>query len=247
MAAIQAVTFDLWETLIHDVPERGAARSRRRIERMTAVLRHLRADLDEARVAAAYERSAHQYDVIWREQRDLTTRRQLEILIDLLDEGLVATLDATTWDALERAYVEPIHETPPLPGPHTLPVLDWLAQHGYRLGLISNTGRTPGVAMRRLLATYGLLDRFAVTIFSNEEGLLKPRRELFERAAERLGLPPAQIVHVGDNPVADVAGAKAAGMRAILLGGQPASVLPDAQITTLAELPPALQRLDPAA
>jgi putative hydrolase of the HAD superfamily len=116
-----------------------------------------------------------------------------------------------------------------------------LDERGYRIGLISNTGRTPGVAMRRLLADYGLLDRFAVTIFSNEEGVLKPRREMFDRAAARLGVPNAAVVHVGDNPIADVAGAKAAGMRTVLLGSLPTTVAPDAQIASLAELPAQLE------
>jgi putative hydrolase of the HAD superfamily len=241
MRPILAVTFDLWETLIHDSPDLGSERSRLRVARLTEALRAVEAAIDEEQVQRAYDSSIEAYDAIWRDHRDLSTRRQLEILAGLLGEEIAAALDEAGWEAVERAYVDPIHEQPPALSPQAIPVLDWLRHHGYRLGLISNTGRTPGVAMRELLARYGLLDRFDVTIFSNEEGLIKPRRELFDRAAGRLGVPNVAIVHVGDNPIADVAGAKDAGLRAVLLGALPASVEPDARIASLAELPSVLE------
>lgn len=240
MTVILAVTFDLWETLIHDTPALGSARSRQRIARLTEALRAVEEAIGLADVERAYDASIDQYDAVWRDYRDLSTRRQLEILAGLIGDQLATALDEAGWEAVERAYVDPIHEHPPTLSPHALPVLDWLRERGFRVGLISNTGRTPGVAMRRVLADYGLLDRFDATVFSNEEGLLKPRRELFDRAAARLGVPNAAVVHVGDNPVADVAGAKAAGMRAVLLGSLPATVEPDARIATLAELPAVL-------
>ncbi|MCS6800467.1 MAG: HAD family hydrolase [Chloroflexota bacterium] len=242
MSAIRAVTFDLWETLIHDSPALGNERSQLRVVRLTEALRALEQAIDVADVQRAYDASMAEYDAVWRDYRDLSTRQQLEILAGLIGEQIAAALDEAGWEAVERAYVDPIHERPPTLSPHALPVLDWLRERGYRLGLISNTGRTPGTAMRQVLADYGLLDRFDVTIFSNEEGLLKPRRELFDRAASRLGVPNEAVVHVGDNPVADVAGAKAAGMRAILLGTLPAAVAPDARIATLAELPAQLEQ-----
>ncbi|GIW08802.1 MAG: 2-haloalkanoic acid dehalogenase [Dehalococcoidia bacterium] len=241
MPPLLAVTFDLWETLIHDSPDLGGERSRLRVARLTEALRSVEAAIDEGRVQTAYDQSLHEYDTLWRDYRDLSTRRQLEILASLIGEQIAGALDEAGWEAVERAYVDPIHEQPPALSPDSIPVLDWLRERGYRIGLISNTGRTPGVAMRRVLARYGLLDRFDVTIFSNEEGLLKPRRELFDRASERLGVPNEAIVHVGDNPIADVWGAKEAGMRAVLLGSLPATVEPDARIARLAELPSVLE------
>lgn len=43
----------------------------------------------------------------------------------------------------------------------------------------------------------------------------KPQREIFERALSRLGAPAANAWHVGDHPMADVAGSSAAGLSAI--------------------------------
>ena len=45
-------------------------------------------------------------------------------------------------------------------------------------------------------------------------GALKPHRASFDALSEALGVPPEQIVHVGDREDVDVAGALAAGMRA---------------------------------
>lgn len=244
MGSVRAVTFDLWETLIHDSPAAGSERSRLRIAGLARALASIEEAIDEAAVETAYDASVRHYDAVWKQYLDLSTRRQLEILAGLLGEQIAQALDEAGWEAVERAYVDPIHERPPALGPAALPVLDTLRERGYRLGLISNTGRTPGVAMRKVLDAYGLLERFDVTVFSNEEGILKPRREIFDRTAKLLGVSNEAIVHVGDNPLADGAGAMEAGLRAVLLGALPATVEVDARIATLDELPPVIERLD---
>jgi HAD superfamily hydrolase (TIGR01549 family) len=56
----------------------------------------------------------------------------------------------------------------------------------------------------------GAFDAIAI---SDTVGWRKPRREIFEAVAGELGLDPREILHVGDNLDADVAGAAALGMR----------------------------------
>jgi putative hydrolase of the HAD superfamily len=91
-----------------------------------------------------------------------------------------------------------------------------LKDQGYKIGLISNTGRTPGRTMRSVLEDYGLRKCFNAMTYSDEAGYIKPNKRIFEVALRELGAKPAQTVHVGDNPLLDVYGAKAAGCRAIL-------------------------------
>jgi FMN phosphatase YigB (HAD superfamily) len=91
----------------------------------------------------------------------------------------------------------------------------WLKNRGSRIGLICNTGITPGNALRRVLEDGGLAGYFHTMIFSNEVGIRKPDPEIFHLAADRLGVKASQIVHVGDNLKADVWGAKNAGFRTI--------------------------------
>ena len=86
-----------------------------------------------------------------------------------------------------------------------------------RVGLICNTGFTPGTALRRYLTQHGLHDHFAAMHFSCETGFAKPHRRAFTDTLKALGVTPAETIHIGDNPATDVAGAKRVGMRAALL------------------------------
>jgi HAD superfamily hydrolase (TIGR01549 family) len=60
------------------------------------------------------------------------------------------------------------------------------------------------------------LDRFVdALVVSEEEGISKPDPEIFRRALARVDCPPAEAVMLGDSWAADIAGARAAGIRAI--------------------------------
>ena len=67
----------------------------------------------------------------------------------------------------------------------------------------------------RKLECLALSPMFHTILISDAEGISKPDRQIFLRALERLDANPAQAVFVGDHPEVDVAGARAAGMRAI--------------------------------
>jgi FMN hydrolase / 5-amino-6-(5-phospho-D-ribitylamino)uracil phosphatase len=77
----------------------------------------------------------------------------------------------------------------------------------YRLGVVSNSyGNMPA-----LLADADLA-RFAVVVDSEIEGVRKPDPAIYTIAAERLGVAPAAILHVGDSWERDVVAASAAGL-----------------------------------
>ncbi|GAB2551675.1 HAD family hydrolase [Rhodanobacter koreensis] len=63
------------------------------------------------------------------------------------------------------------------------------------------------------LQRIGIHTHFAHHICARDSGVAKPDPRIFLAAAERLGVAPAQILHVGDDPVMDVAGARDAGLR----------------------------------
>lgn len=67
------------------------------------------------------------------------------------------------------------------------------------------------------LRRVGLDHYFRFSISAIEAGAPKPDPRMFLDAARRLALPPARILHVGDDPDLDVAGAHAAGFRSVLL------------------------------
>ena len=78
-----------------------------------------------------------------------------------------------------------------------------------------DTGFASGKAQDALLERDRLRSRFEVTVYSVDVGHAKPRREPFRAAMDALGLPPTEILHIGDNERTDVRGALDAGMRAI--------------------------------
>jgi putative hydrolase of the HAD superfamily len=111
-------------------------------------------------------------------------------------------------------------------------VLAALHARGYRLGVVSNAdGRVRG-----LLADVGLAGFFDVVVDSAEAGVEKPDPRIFLAATGALGLEPEDCAYVGDIYEIDVLGARAAGLRAILIGPgtAPAGV---ERVACLADLP----------
>ena len=90
-----------------------------------------------------------------------------------------------------------------------------LKEKGYKVGLICNTGTTPGKTIRVLLERFGMLEYFDVTIFSNELKIRKPDPRIFLHTLAQLKSQPQSSVHVGDLIDTDVWGAKNVGMVAV--------------------------------
>ncbi|PZF94467.1 HAD family hydrolase [Micromonospora deserti] len=97
----------------------------------------------------------------------------------------------------------------------------------------------------------GLGGEFTFELYAHENGLpKKPAPQFYASVVEAAGVPAGQVVHVGDSLAHDVVGPQRAGLRAIWLNRlglpRPPGVQPDAEISTLADLPTALDRLQPA-
>ncbi len=86
-----------------------------------------------------------------------------------------------------------------------------LARERVPLGIVSNSeGR-----LRELLEEMGLAPFFSVVADSGKLGFEKPDRRIFDFAAEGLGVPTHELIHVGDAWAADIEGALGVGARAI--------------------------------
>jgi putative hydrolase of the HAD superfamily len=243
---ITAVTFDVWETLITDPPDMSQARSAMRIVRMGQALERAGFTVPEADLWTAYDRCWRECERVWDRNEDLSTAEQVAVILNALDPALPEKLNGEARAAFSAGYVDPIFDLSPRKKDGLPAVLAELKKSGHRIGLICNTGRTPGWAVRRVLASYGLLDYFDALAFSDEERIRKPAPEIFQRVLSALGVAAENAVHVGDNPMSDVGGAKGVGMRAILIGQATcgkASATPDARIISLNDLVAAIQAL----
>jgi putative hydrolase of the HAD superfamily len=128
--------------------------------------------------------------------------------------------------------------------PEAIPVLDALRAREVRVGLCSNAPYRV-LSLHAQLAFLGLDAHLDAVTFSAEVGWRKPSPRIFEAATRRLGTNADRTVMVGDSEAADIAGAHAAGMRAVLLsrGGARVSSEADAVIAALRELPAALRNM----
>ncbi len=93
------------------------------------------------------------------------------------------------------------------------PVLEALAGRGLTVGVISNSHRSLD-AFREHFALNGLIH---AAVSSAEHGYLKPHRSIFDEALARAGADAATSMMVGDSLRADIQGAIAAGLRAVLI------------------------------
>jgi len=140
--------------------------------------------------------------------RELTPARQMEILLAEAYGGAVATepaLVAECDQALQELFVEAIHIEP-----STVEYLRGLSRR-VRVGLVSNY--PCGQAIRRSLRKIGIYEFLDPIVVSGEVGYVKPHPTCFAPAITALGLPPGDILFVGDRWDADMIGARDAGMK----------------------------------
>jgi putative hydrolase of the HAD superfamily len=181
---------------------------------------------DDARAAMlaemAYYRAHHDEAVDWTALKDLRRRCAAVVQEHLqtslpLDDVLEALLAAIRF----RAY------------PEVPDVLARLRESGARLAVVSNWD----VSLHDVLERTGLRPLVDAVVISAELGVAKPDPAIFRAALDRLGAAAEGAVHVGDSLEHDVAGARAAGLEAVLVARNGAAA-PDSvrTVRSLAEL-----------
>lgn len=93
------------------------------------------------------------------------------------------------------------------------PCLARLSAQGIPMIVISNWD----MSLHRALKAFDLYAPFVHVVASLEEGVEKPNARLFHLSCARLSVAPEDVLHIGDNPVDDLQGARDAGLRAALL------------------------------
>lgn len=116
-------------------------------------------------------------------------------------------------EALANIHMGILHRAVTVPSHHEA-VLASLAID-YSLALCSNFSHA--ATARAILAEAGFDEHLGTIVISDEAGIRKPRREIFDQVIADFGFAPQEILHVGDKLRADVAGAAAAGMKTVWL------------------------------
>ncbi len=92
-------------------------------------------------------------------------------------------------------------------------VLRAIARRGIRIGLISNSHR----CLASFQSHFELQGLISAAVSSSQHGYLKPHPSIFQAALQLVGVPAGEAVMVGDSVGQDIAGARRAGMRAVLV------------------------------
>jgi HAD superfamily hydrolase (TIGR01509 family) len=207
--SLEALTVDLWYTLIYPTPAVREAIERARRVVWAETFREQgfsakRAGTWALRIdRAAEELELEGWSPSWEERVERWSRR------------IGVRIDPTRLAERFEAEV-PVDQVRLAPGADQ--ALALLRRRGFRLAIVSNVTHEPPGAIHGILAKHRLDRRFDAIVLSTDVGRAKPRREPFRSALSQLGVSPGRTIHIGDADV-DFQGARAAGIRPLLYTG----------------------------
>jgi HAD superfamily hydrolase (TIGR01549 family) len=209
---VKALSFDIWLTLLNG----NKAFTRPRLQLIFDMLGVPITDMEA--VVAAYKASDKYYNLLMEETgRDFGFShrigmmfRDLKVMRNMPYDHEVDAIQRAVGQLRSQPEYRPTFIEPDLPE-----TLKALMRKGYYLGLLSNTGMDDRAVMEPVLKALGIWDLFDVAIFTSEDGRAKPNPELFLHMAKSLYAKPGEVLHIGDNVVADWEAHKA-GLHAVV-------------------------------
>ncbi|MEE8045247.1 MAG: HAD family hydrolase [Dehalococcoidia bacterium] len=243
------ITFDLWRTLIFEFGKKENSARRRELRAEYAV-DYLK------RIGESVEKPVF-YDTFNALSDDITAGHDdgvdkhfgewIHLGLSRIDPELPERIGliglVKVGNAIDKAFID----SPPTLIEGSLKILEAIRRRGLGVGLVTNTGLTSGTAFRYWFEQIGLAGIFHHIAYSNELGIAKPDRLIFDVTLRTLGAPPERALHVGDNLHTDVAGAAAIGMSTVWVKGDAwpepkMTAKPDFTIETVLELPPVIDQ-----
>jgi len=239
LRTLKAVLFDLGNTLVGGSDTYEAFMSS--VASLLKLLKELGFQVDERRVVEVRLRNRE----LFKEVRRASMREvvgEVWMAKDLRDLGIEPSEELVAM-AL-KAHCEAIlsHR---FAYEDAVEALEELKGAGVDMAVVSNVSVhwLAEESLRRL----GLLGFFKAVVTSAQVGWRKPHPFIFVEALRGVGCKPDEAAFVGDDPVADVGGAKRVGMKAVLIErGAARSTLreaPDLRLSTLRGLYLALKHL----
>lgn len=134
-------------------------------------------------------------------------------------EGLYQEMDVLILKHLPEVYCK-----------ESIPVLRQLKESGSTISLLSNTGFIKGKTLRKILNVLELDSLLDFQLYSDEVRLSKPNPQFFQLMLDtidrnkHIDLNLQDIIHVGDNPWADVKGAEKIGIRSLQINSNDLSI-----------------------
>jgi putative hydrolase of the HAD superfamily len=216
-AGVRAVFFDAVGTVLHPEPAAAVA--------YHAVARQLGSSLDLTTIKGSFRTAFLAQEQIDRESglrtdEEREVRRWRSIVAEVLSD-LSALEDRET--AFQTLYAHFSSPSAWRVDPDAGEVLTQLSGAGFRLGLASNFDHR----LRGLVAALPDLAPVRDLVISSEVGWRKPASGFFEKMCEIAGLPPSEVLLVGDDLENDYLGGRSAGLPALLLDPAGDAAIPE--------------------
>ncbi|WP_432712232.1 HAD family hydrolase [Pedobacter sp.] len=219
-------SFDLWLTLIKSNPSFKTERAKyfhhhfnsrkKPIEEVIAVFRHV-----DLMVNSINEKTGKNIDA------DEMYLMVISIINDYATDFSSIDVDGL-YNEMETLL---FNYTPVLYCAEGINVLNKLKDSGKcSTNILSNTGFIKGKTLRKLLKQLELEPLLDFQLYSDEVRLSKPNPQFFQLMLQNIDrqrhpeLELQEIIHVGDNPIADVRGAKQAGINSFLINSNQQSI-----------------------
>ena len=245
--SLKVITIDFWNTLFDS--SSGLDRNKYRLNALITETDKLRCLIKQDELEPAMKSSWEYFNKVWmNEQR---TPSSLD-MVNYFWEKLKLPNNEESKLKIAETFSNSILIHPPKLVPQVKEALDELSRN-YKLGIVSDTGFSPGSVLRKLLEKDGILKYFGVFSFSDETGVAKPNPKAFLAVLDHFKCKPEEALHIGDIENTDIVGAKSLGMKAIRFDGDssaflvkenPKETLADFECSDWKEIPPLIKKLN---
>ncbi len=226
---LKVITIDFWNTIFDS--SGGKERNALRYHTLVNEIAHQGVSVTTKDFENALAASWEYFNDIWiNQQRTPKPKDTIEFFWNYLS----LPYTESSIDRVTQVFSDSVINYPPKLICNAGPVIRELAR-SYKLGIVSDTGFTPGVTLQKLLDQHDLLDCFTSFSFSDETGVSKPHPNAFMKVLSELEATPEQSLHIGDIEKTDIKGAKQLGMYAIKFAGDPTTIHRDGYNGTIAD------------
>lgn len=162
------------------------------------------------------------------------------------EDGIFSSLPDDAYGDIIHFILHSCWTMDAVPYSFTGPTLLKLRDMGYKIGIITNGSHDVQSRKIRMLDLERYVDEIIIT---GDIGVHKPNPEPFNLMSELLGIPPRELMYVGDNPANDVAGSRNAGYTPVWVkttGYWCFDEIPHAEyeVDTVAEIPALMQHIN---
>ena len=178
---LRAVTFDCWSTLL--LERDWSVAHALRVDALSEAAKRAGRESDRAELSGVFDAAWNRHIARWTSgvgSGAAEVARDAFGILGLSEESAGFAALVTSWEEASHSGVVEAVE-----GTHAH--LAFLSRAGVRLGVICDTGLTPGRVVRRLLHNVGLLTYFDVCVFSDEVGMVTARSADLSRGTRSAG------------------------------------------------------------